>query len=45
VPGWLDVMKRTPGAAGMMYTTWLNKYDLLPEFGRLLRGSPPDAER
>ena len=45
VPGWLEVMKRTPGAAGMMYTTWLNKYDLLPEFGRLLEGPTPDAER
>lgn len=36
VPPWLEVMGRTPGVVGMMYTTWLNKYRLLPEFGKLL---------
>ncbi|UCF38336.1 MAG: hypothetical protein JSU96_05650 [Acidobacteriota bacterium] len=37
IPGWLEVLKTTPGATGVMYTTWLNKYELLPEFGRLLK--------
>ncbi len=34
--GWLEVLDRTPGACGIMYTTWRNKYDLLAPFGNLL---------
>lgn len=39
--GWLDVLDVTPGACGIMYTTWRNKYDLLAPFGNLVteRGS------
>jgi hypothetical protein len=34
--GWLESLDRTPGAAGIMYTTWENKYQLLPAFGELV---------
>ena len=34
--GWLDVLKGTTGASGIMYTTWQNKYDLLAPFGNLV---------
>jgi hypothetical protein len=34
--GWLESLDRTPGAAGIMYTTWENKYQLLPGFGDLV---------
>jgi hypothetical protein len=34
--GWLDVLKGTPGASGIMYTTWRNKYELLAPFGNLV---------
>ena len=34
--GWLDAMKDVPGAAGIMYTTWENKYGLLAGFGDLV---------
>jgi hypothetical protein len=34
--GWLDSLDRTPGAVGIMYTTWMNKYHLLPAFGDLV---------
>ncbi len=33
---WLDSLDRTPGAVGIMYTTWQNKYDLLGAFGDLV---------
>ncbi len=33
---WLQSLDRTPGAVGIMYTTWLNKYDLLGAFGDLV---------
>jgi hypothetical protein len=36
--GWLDVLDKTPGACGIMYTTWRNKYELLAPFGRLVTG-------
>ncbi len=36
--GWLNALDRTPGACGIMYTTWLNKYDLMEEFGDLVSG-------
>ena len=34
--GWLESLERTPGASGIMYTTWRNKYDLLGPFGDLV---------
>jgi len=34
--GWLESLDRTPGSAGIMYTTWENKYQLLGAFGDLL---------
>jgi len=34
--GWLESLSRTPGASGIMYTTWLRKYDLLAAFGDLV---------
>jgi len=34
--GWLDSLDRTPGAAGIMYTTWENKYQLLGAFGDMV---------
>lgn len=36
VKGWLGLAKKTKGVRGLMYTPWLKKYDLLPEFGALL---------
>ena len=32
---WLEALDETPGAVGIMYTSWLNKYQLLAEFGDL----------
>jgi hypothetical protein len=34
--GWLEALDATPGASGILYTTWLNKYELLPAFGDLV---------
>lgn len=34
--GWLEVLNDTPGACGIMYTTWQNKYELLAPFGNLV---------
>ena len=34
--GWLESLDRTPGAVGIMYTTWERKYDLLAPFGDLV---------
>lgn len=34
--GWLEELARTPGAQGIVYTTWLDKYKLLAEFGQLV---------
>lgn len=34
--GWLSSLDRTPGATGIMYTTWENKYQLLGAFGDLV---------
>lgn len=34
--GWLSALNKTPGAYGIMYTTWYNKYDLLGAFGDLV---------
>ncbi|MEW5977795.1 MAG: hypothetical protein AB1898_18530 [Acidobacteriota bacterium] len=34
--GWLEALDATPGASGILYTTWLDKYELLPAFGDLV---------
>jgi hypothetical protein len=34
--GWLAELEKTPNAQGILYTTWLNKYKLLAEFGDLV---------
>lgn len=43
VKGWLRLAKDTKGVRGFMYTPWLRKYELLPEFGKLLQAAPTDA--
>lgn len=34
--GWIESLHRTHGALGIMYTTWENKYQLLPAFGDMV---------
>jgi hypothetical protein len=34
--GWLKSLDQTPGAEGILYTTWLDKYELLGAFGDLV---------
>jgi len=34
--GWLEALDSAPGACGIMYTTWLNKYQLLAPFGDMV---------
>ena len=34
--GWLAALDSTSNAVGIMYTTWLDKYDLLDDFGDLV---------
>jgi len=38
--GWLEALADTPGAVGIMYTTWQDKYELLAPFGDLVSGKP-----
>jgi len=38
--GWLEALRVTPGAMGIMYTTWQNKYALLADFGDLVSAGP-----
>ena len=33
---WLESLDATPGAVGILYTTWLDKYELLAPFGELI---------
>jgi hypothetical protein len=37
VKRWLTVARPLPNVRGFMYTPWLQKYDLLPAFGALLK--------
>lgn len=37
VRGWQAFASKVPNVRGFMYTPWLKKYDLLPDFGKLLR--------
>lgn len=38
VKGWMREARHLPGVQGFMYTPWTKRYDLLPEFGRLISG-------
>lgn len=38
VKGWMQDARDLPGIRGFMYTPWTKRYDLLPEFGRLIGG-------
>jgi hypothetical protein len=38
--GWLEVMDKTPGATGIMYTTWSNDFKLVAAFGDLVSKRP-----
>jgi hypothetical protein len=40
VRGWLAAAHGLPNVRGFMYTPWLKRYALLPEFGRLLTENP-----
>ena len=42
---WLEALRGTPGAEGIMYTTWQNKYDLLAAFGDLVSATPDRPAR
>jgi len=37
VKGWLKLAETVPGVRGSMYTPWLKKYELLEQFGALLK--------
>ena len=41
--GWLEALDGTPGAIGIMYTTWQNKYGLLADFGDNLQAASTRA--
>ena len=38
VKNWLNALDEASGSVGIMYTTWLNKYELLGPFGKLVSG-------
>jgi hypothetical protein len=38
--GWLEVMDKTPGATGIMYTTWSDDFKLVAPFGDLVSKRP-----
>ncbi|MGP8268863.1 MAG: hypothetical protein ACLQLH_02250 [Terracidiphilus sp.] len=38
--GWMDAMDTTPGAMGIMYTTWDNNYQFLAPFGDMVSKRP-----
>jgi len=37
INGWIDTINHTPKCRGIMYTTWQNKYKLLPDFGESVK--------
>lgn len=37
---WMTLSDGVPGVTGMMYTTWSNNYDLMPEFFKLVKSWP-----
>ena len=40
---WLDSLRNTPKAQGIMYTTWERKYGLLADFGDLVSSTLAEA--
>jgi len=40
VKGWLDLARDKTNVRGFMYTPWQKKYQLLGEFGELIRSAP-----
>lgn len=36
VRGWLDIARKCKNVRGFMYTPWQKKYQLLPEFGKMI---------
>lgn len=38
VQGWMREARNLSGVRGFMYTPWTKRYDLLPQFGRLIGG-------
>lgn len=44
VKGWIKMAEPLPKVRGFMYTPWTGKYDLVPEFGKLLGGSTPSGK-
>ena len=42
---WLASLRATPGAQGIMYTTWQKKYELLGGFGDLVSEKPTRSFR
>jgi hypothetical protein len=38
--GWMDAMDTTPGATGIMYTTWDQNYKFLAPFGNMVSKRP-----
>ncbi len=40
VRGWMREARGLPSVRGFMYTPWTKRYDLLPQFGRLIGGRP-----
>lgn len=43
--GWLEALRNTPDAIGIMYTTWENKYGLLADFGDLVSSPQSGPKR
>jgi len=41
VRSWLDSAKDVPGVEGVMYTTWLNRYDDLERFAAVIDAGTP----
>jgi len=37
IEGWIETCNQTPKCRGIMYTTWRNKYKLLPAYGDLVK--------
>lgn len=45
VKGWMQIARPLPNVRGFMYTPWERKYNLLPEFGKLLSETTLSAAR
>ncbi|MFC1537301.1 hypothetical protein ACFL4P_00575 [Gemmatimonadota bacterium] len=42
---WVEALDVTPGAMGIMYTTWLRKFELMDEFGDFVSNHPVPQEK